>query len=702
MEQDNNQEISKLNNEIAELKNEIQEKVEINKATINSYQDILSEKEEIINFLNSEIQNLKDEEKNYKNKISKYELSYENLSESLFDKNNEIETLKSELDKLKGYYDILSNNYIKQEDQILKYKNEINNLKEINNNLKRENEQSKNNYENLNIVFQKLQNEKNGLDKQIINLKEEIKKLNNIPKDYELLKEELKKLKENADKSSKYENIKKEDFYDLIIKCNSILGLKNGWEISMTEKGKKNYIEYKNSKYTKIGVIGSENRGKSTILSDFSKIELPTGASIKTEGLSIKYPELDEFKNRKIILLDSAGLETPILKTDDINSNEEEQEEQNLNKVIKNGSDEIKIVDKKENVHDLFENKSRDIIQLELFLQNFIIKYSDILFLILGKLTINEQKLLLKVNAHIENLSRKKPLIVIHNLKEFETKKQVDDYLKNILKKSLTFSLEESHDINLEIEESKWKPLFEPKSEPKIYHLIYAKKGTEAGDYYNEKAIKYIYKLLNLITDKEKFDPIECIKNYFSEISRTILENPIKKDELIHNSNIIDINREKENSNGINKIITKIILKEQSKQIILKKCLIDELGRVQGNSFNAQYSYYITNKNVFVYVELPGKYPNSEEDKEYEETGIKLDTEGSYSVIKITGKKKNCYEKIINTKKASQFNKRQFGGFEIQIKLDKINLLDKFEYEIKNGCLLIKFTIREKPGIKLI
>ena len=42
-------------------------------------------------------------------------------------------------------------------------------------------------------------------------------------------------------------------------------------------------------------------------------------------------------------------------------------------------------------VNDIFANKSRDIIQLELFLQNFIIKYSDILILILGKLTINEQ-----------------------------------------------------------------------------------------------------------------------------------------------------------------------------------------------------------------------------------------------------------------------------------------------------------------------
>ena len=67
-----------------------------------------------------------------------------------------------------------------------------------------------------------------------------------------------------------------------------------------------------------MGVIGSENRGKSTILSDFSKIELPTGIIIKTEGINIKNPELKEFRNRKIILFDSTGLETPILKTENI------------------------------------------------------------------------------------------------------------------------------------------------------------------------------------------------------------------------------------------------------------------------------------------------------------------------------------------------------------------------------------------------
>ena len=37
-------------------------------------------------------------------------------------------------------------------------------------------------------------------------------------------------------------------------------------------------------------------------------MNLPSGMSIKTEGLYIKYPELNEYKDRKIILLDSTGL----------------------------------------------------------------------------------------------------------------------------------------------------------------------------------------------------------------------------------------------------------------------------------------------------------------------------------------------------------------------------------------------------------
>lgn len=128
-------------------------------------------------------------------------------------------------------------------------------------------------YNKLNNEYEKLQNDRNDKDGQLQKLKEESKELENLHR----LKSEIKRINENADKSLKYQDLQKEIFYDLIIKCNSILGLKNGWDITMTEDGKKNYFEYKDIKYTKIGVIGSENRGKSTILSDFSKIELPTG-----------------------------------------------------------------------------------------------------------------------------------------------------------------------------------------------------------------------------------------------------------------------------------------------------------------------------------------------------------------------------------------------------------------------------------------
>ena len=483
--------------------------------------------------------------------------------------------------------------------------------------------------------------------------------------------------------------MRKEEFYDLIIKCNSILGLKKGWDITMTEDGKKNYFEYKDNKYTKIGVIGSENRGKSTILSDFSKIELPTGVSIKTEGLSIKYPKLDEkFKNRKIILLDSAGLETPIL------NNEEDKNEKNTPEENKeNGKDELKVENKKEELNDIFANKSRDVIQLELFLQNFIIKYSDILILILGKLTINEQKLLLKVKTHIKNLKRKEPLLVIHNLKDFETKKQVDDYLESILKKSSTFSLKDNDIVNLESQESKWKYYFEPKSDPKIYHLIYGKKGSEAGDFYNEKTIKFIYDLISSNPDKESFDPIKCVKEYFSEISEIILDKKIEKNEIIDSR---EVNKDSDKSNA--NIINKIMLKDQNKEIILKQCLIDELGisNFKGNNFDAQYSYYITEKNVYIYIELPGKKEKSGDDKEYENVEVDLQTEGSFSIIKVTGTKKHFVEHFIQEKNINhQQHKRQFGDFSIQVKLDKINLNDDYQCKIENGCLLVTFEIKK-------
>ena len=108
-------------------------------------------------------------------------------------------------------------------------------------------------------------------------------------------------------------NIIFEEFYDLIINIKSVKEIDKGWELKMNDKGIENYNKFKKQSVIRIGVIGNSNKGKSFILSKLSKIKLPSGASIRTEGLSVKYPEIKDNPDRKIVLLDSAGLETPVL-----------------------------------------------------------------------------------------------------------------------------------------------------------------------------------------------------------------------------------------------------------------------------------------------------------------------------------------------------------------------------------------------------
>ena len=169
-------------------------------------------------------------------------------------------------------------------------------------------------------------------------------------------------------------------FYDVIIPIQSIKDITKGWDIKLSERFKTNYKYLITQKALRIGIIGNSNKGKSFILSKLSKINFPTGTSIKTEGLSIKYPDLLQYPDRKIVLLDSAGLETPVL-TDGENTANFKQDNQGKN-----------ISNEDKNINDLFKEKSKEKIITELFLQDYIIYNSDILIIVVGILTYSEQK----------------------------------------------------------------------------------------------------------------------------------------------------------------------------------------------------------------------------------------------------------------------------------------------------------------------
>ena len=463
------------------------------------------------------------------------------------------------------------------------------------------------------------------------------------------------------------------DFYDVVVDIKSIKDITKGWQVKMKDRGKKNYEKFKNKDVIKIGVIGNANKGKSFLLSKISKMKLPSGTSIRTEGLSIKYPEINDlYKNRTIALLDSAGLETPVLK------------EKN---------------EKIDNLKDFFKEKSREKLITEYFLQNYIIYNSDILIIVVGVLTYSEQKLLNKIKTELQKNKINKTLFIIHNLKTYTTKDQVEEYINSFLLKSVTFRLKEHiipstnnqeftgkifYELNNEQkkelnndqknENNKGKSA-DPNNVQKIFHFIFANEGSEAGDFYNYSTLHFIENSYQEITNIQPFDVIETIKQRFISISRDIIEK-IDKPLTIENFD-----------NQNNELIK---LNATNEEIYLKRCLIDELGfsNLKANGFEPTYNYYIKDCKINIRIEAPG---NIKLNKCF------IEPDGELSVIRVNGIKKKDKEPI--KIEDNIINKREFGIFSVDIYISNNELkIDNKNYIIKNQ----KPEIKELRGVWII
>ena len=456
----------------------------------------------------------------------------------------------------------------------------------------------------------------------------------------------------------------------------------------------------KSEKIIKIGVIGNSNKGKSFILSKLSKIKLPSGTSIRTEGLSVKYPELDLYINRKIALLDSAGLETPVLKEVDNekliqednegnnelitkekkekkeNEENEENEEKKEKKENEENKDDLKedeLENENKSEKEIFREKSREKLITELFLQNYIIYNTNILIIVVGILSYSEQKLINRIRTEIQRSKINRKLFIIHNLLTYTTKEQIKEYIDTYLLKSATFNLEEGHKISSSTKEENGTYFFEKHTEPKIYHLIFANEGSEAGEYYNNFTLNFIENQYADVIDLKPFDVIETVKDKFIEISKEILE---KVETPFQKTDFDDTTK------------TQIKLKNL-KNIKLKKCLIDELGfsNLTTNSFEPNYNCYKKDDKIIVRVEVPGNCQIK--------TGIEY--EGEYTVLKISGTKKK--DKEPEKDEDNLYNSRVIGDFSFNVLLKPDEYLIKNEkpkIEEKKGLIIIQFQLDEK------
>ena len=370
------------------------------------------------------------------------------------------------------------------------------------------------------------------------------------------------------------QNYSPQNFYDIIIHINSISDIIKGWKVEFNPRVAAKYKEYTDYRVMKIGVIGNSYKGKTFILSKLNKFKL--SFYTKVQGLSIKYPELEKYPNRRIVFLDYTFSETPILSEKELIKDKENGSRNIIrNQLIKNEL--------------LFKEQLRDKVITGYFIQNYIIYNSDILIVVVGDLTFSDQKLLNKIKYELIRFKIEKTLFVIHNLMTYTTIQQVKYYIRETLLKSATFNLEQQFIIKINYEPIN-EPIcyYEKNTSYNIMHLIFANEGSEAGEYYNKNTIKCLENYYEKIISLKPFDALKTVKEMFKRFSNEILEN---------NEGII--------FDDLNKNVIKLIKPER---IELKKYLIDGSGflNLKSGGYEPSYNYYRKGNKIIIRVEAPG------------------------------------------------------------------------------------------------
>ena len=457
--------------------------------------------------------------------------------------------------------------------------------------------------------------------------------------------------------------------YDIVCKIDSISNLPNGWEFSYTEQGLERYEQSKGKASCTVAVVGNANKGKSYILQKLAGDQFPSGFAVKTEGLSLKYPKSE---NLNFILLDTAGLETPLVKESyyDLDADLEKEKERLANQQSEEESENKKDETPKDEYikEQLIVNYARDKTITEFFLQSFVTSRSDVLILVMNLMTYSDQILLNKVK---KRCGKGRKLFVIHNLQNFDKIEHVENYIQNTLMKSLTFKLTKLPMVEFDSNDSEPRNKFfyreevfqteDENDEDKlnVIHLIMAYDGedSEAGKYYNESCMNFIRIQVSTVSNIRPFDIKEAVKSYFINKAPEFLENKITGDNLVEEQRTLMLKDE----NG-----------EPFQDIKLKKCAIDELGdeSFQDSKFVPPYrTYETTDKNFFVVeLELPGVKDVKEECK----------TINNEFIFHISGTKTNLRElEEIDSKEVTYedlLSKRNEGAFSVSIPVPMIEL----------------------------
>ena len=684
---------------------------------VEAYEDLkikLDEKNNQLDDVNSKYNELKEINKNLEEKNKKLSEKNDKLDDSeennifliekqvnfefisnrkekfLEDKENEINYLKNQMKDMENeknkIIEDLKNELNEKEKNINASQNEFNSMKnEV------ENTHSK--FNGAIQQFEKMQNEIQSQKEKIKTLENTEKELKKTLQEYELIKnknEELDNLLKEGETKEEYLVKPAEDFYDVIIDINSIYSLRNeGWEIKYNKITKEKYQKIIGEQTIKIGVIGINNVGKSYLLSKIIQGEIPTGYSIETKGISIKYSQGEKGEEEGICILDSAGFETPLLNENKSNENNETEKEE-IEKEEEN-KDKLENIIKLDEIED---ELSRDKAQTERFIEQLIISLSDMIILVVGKLTRTEQRLI----TRIKNLSKKneknkiKSIIIVHNLSQFHRKIEVENHIKNYLLLSATFKLlnKKVFGIQKYKDRTYYIEKLDEQEDIEVFHYIMAKEGTEAGNYYNDLTIELIKQQYNQFNKRRRINIPQQITKLFSELSTEIIGEKMECEPLENDENKI-ILKDKKNDE-----------KKNVEKFTIQNTYIDQDGNYLQSKvkFEPKYSMYfykeinededIEDKYLLLRLEIPGNivklFARSTDPKKEKYRGIII--KGFKEKDKFEEESKEDFKEI--------YDNRNYEEFSYFIELKRNLELSKKQAIGNTGLYQIKFDKRNK------
>ena len=261
----------------------------------------------------------------------------------------------------------------------------------------------------------------------------------------------------------------------------------------------------------------------------------------------------------------------------------------------------------------------------------------------------------------------------MHNLITYTSIAQINEYIDRYLLKSASFNLEKRNEITTNTGDNKKIYFYEKNTNLKIYHLIFANEGSEAGLFFNNFTLHFLENEFQRVTNLKPYDAIETVKERFIKMSKEILEimeTPLTMKDF-------------DNSDK------KVIRLNKSKNVVLKKCLIDELGfsNLKTNGFEPLYNFYNKDEQIIVKVEGPGNCSIKSE----------IIYSGEYTIIRLKGEKRK--DKEPTKIEENLYNSREMGKFTLDIPLKTEDFKIKNEdptIEEKRGILILKFNLDKK------